>query len=139
MSRYISVELQRLVREKFENRCAYCCSAEALTTTTFEFEHICPLSLGGETRIENLCLSCPSCNRFKGNRQRSPDPLTGQDVELFHPYQQQWCEHFICSGNATELIGRSPTGRATIEALKMNRPALVSLRQLWVKFEVHPP
>ncbi|HAG84344.1 MAG TPA: hypothetical protein DCL61_25110 [Cyanobacteria bacterium UBA12227] len=64
MSVYLSVELQRRIRARFNNCCAYCRTAEVLTVTTFEFEHIIPRSLGGETIWENLCLACPSCNRI---------------------------------------------------------------------------
>ena len=42
MSAYISVELQRQIRDKFSDCCAYCLTAEFLTATTFEFEHIIP-------------------------------------------------------------------------------------------------
>lgn len=49
MSVYIPVAVQRLVREQFGDRCAYCQTAERLTATTFEFEHIQPRSEGGET------------------------------------------------------------------------------------------
>jgi 5-methylcytosine-specific restriction endonuclease McrA len=64
MSAYIAVELQRQIRNRFANCCAYCRTAEALTVTTFEFEHITPRSAGGESTLENLCFSCPSCNRY---------------------------------------------------------------------------
>jgi HNH endonuclease len=138
MSVYISIDLQRQLREQFNNSCAYCHTLEALTATTFEFEHIQPLSLNGVTNFENLCLACPSCNRFKGIRQRSRDPLTQEEVNLFHPHQQQWHEHFKWSNDATKLLGRSPTGRATVEALKINRLAVVKLRQLWITLGVHP-
>jgi 5-methylcytosine-specific restriction endonuclease McrA len=63
MSRYISVALAQQVREHYAERCAYCQSAEALTVTRFEIEHITPLAVGGATTFENLCLACPSCNR----------------------------------------------------------------------------
>jgi HNH endonuclease len=138
MSAYISVELQRRIRERFHDRCAYCQTVEALTATTFEFEHIQPLSLNGLTIFENVCLACPSCNRFKGTRQKARDPLTGEEVNLFHPHRQQWQEHFGWSEDQTKLIGRSPTGRATIEALKINRLSVVRLRRLWIKLGVHP-
>ncbi len=69
MSVYIPIELQRKIRNYFSDCCAYCRTAEALTVTNFEFEHIIPLSAGGETVFENLCLACPSCNRYKGTRQ----------------------------------------------------------------------
>lgn len=42
---------------------AYCRTPEALTVTTFEFEHIIPLSAGGQTVFDNLCLACP-CNKY---------------------------------------------------------------------------
>ncbi|MDJ0617767.1 MAG: hypothetical protein QNJ63_13670 [Calothrix sp. MO_192.B10] len=41
---YIPVELKREIRNKFANRCAYCRTAEDLTVTIFEFEHIIPLA-----------------------------------------------------------------------------------------------
>ncbi len=85
MSAYIPVELQRQVRDHFANCCAYCRTAEALTVTTFEFEHITPRSAGGESVLENLCLSCPSCNRYKAQRQTATDPLIEEMVSLFHP------------------------------------------------------
>jgi HNH endonuclease len=138
MSVYIPVELQRRIRKQFHGRCAYCHTLEALTATIFEFEHIHPLSLGGLTTFENLGLACPSCNRFKGSRHRSRDPLTLEEVNLFHPHQQQWHEHFSWSDDGTKLLGQSPTGRATIETLKINRLAIVRLRRLWIKLGVHP-
>ena len=139
MSAYIPVELQRQVRDRFANGCGYCCTAEALTVTTFEFEHIMPRSAGGETILENLCLSCPSCNRYKAQRQTAADPLTEEIVSLFHPYLQLWTDHFAWSEDGTEIIGRTPIGRATIVALKMNRPQATRVRRMWVKMGEHPP
>ncbi len=69
MSAYISVDLQREIRARFTECCAYCLTAELLTATTFEFDHIMPRSLGGETVLANLCLACPSYNRDKADRQ----------------------------------------------------------------------
>jgi hypothetical protein len=40
VSAYIPVGLQRRVRDRFQNCCAYCHTAEALMAMTFEFEHI---------------------------------------------------------------------------------------------------
>jgi len=73
VSAYIPVELQRRIRERFFNGCAYCRTDESLTGMTFEFEHIMPLSLGGETRFDNLCFACPNCNRHKADRQMAVD------------------------------------------------------------------
>lgn len=139
MSVYIRVDLQREIRTRFADCCAYCRTAEVLTVTTFEFEHITPRSAGGETVFENLCLACPSCNRYKAQRQTASDPSTEQIVPLFHPHLQLWTDHFAWSEDAAEIIGLTPVGRATISALKMNRPQLIRVRRMWVKMGEHPP
>jgi hypothetical protein len=139
VSVYISVELQRQIRAHFVDCCAYCRTAESLTVSIFEFEHIIPRSAAGETIFENLCLACPSCNRYKASRQTAVDSITQQEVNLFHPQLQMWGEHFAWIEDATEIIGLTPIGRATIVALKMNRPQLIRVRKMWVKMGEHPP
>ena len=139
MSVYIPVELQQQIRTQFANCCAYCHTIEALTVTTFEYEHITPRSAGGQTVFKNLCLACPTCNRYKASRQDAIDPTTQEHVPLFHPQQQQWIEHFTWNEDHTELVALSAMGRATIVALKMNRPQIIRVRQMWVKLGEHPP
>lgn len=139
MSVYIRVELQRRIRDRFDECCAYCRTAESLTAMTFEFEHIRPLSDGGKTVFENLCFACPSCNRHKGNRQTAADPESGKGVALFHPQEQAWAEHFSWDATGTEIQGLTVVGRATITALRMNRPALSRARAMWIKLGEHPP
>jgi hypothetical protein len=106
---------------------------------TFEIEHIQPLSAGGETVFENLCFACPSCNRYKGDRQTAIDPESSETVPLFHPQAQAWRDHFVWSETGKEMKGLTAIGRATIAALQMNRPALVRARAMWVKLGEHPP
>jgi 5-methylcytosine-specific restriction endonuclease McrA len=101
MKVYISVELQRQVRERFANCCAYCRTAEALTVAIFEFEHIVPRSAGGATAFDNLCLACPTCNRYKADLLSAPDQVTLNEVALFHPQQDRWLEHFSWNDDAT--------------------------------------
>jgi hypothetical protein len=50
-----------------------------------------------------------------------------------------WEEHFTWSEDGTELVALTPAGRATIAALKMNRPQLIRVRRMWVKVGEHPP
>ncbi len=139
MSAYIPVALRREVAEYFEDVCAYCHSAERLTVAIFEIEHITPRSEGGETTFENLCLSCPTCNRYKADRISVVDPESQSDVALFHPHHDAWDEHFAWNDNASELIGLTAIGRATIVALRMNRPQLVRVRKMWAAMDEHPP
>lgn len=139
MSVYIPGQLQRQVREAFTNRCAYCQTAEDLQVATFEIEHIIPRSLGGDTVFENVCLACPTCNRCKSDRTTSLDPQSGTDVPLFHPQQESWHDHFQWSADATEIVPLTSTGRATVTALRMNRPQLKRVRRMWVAMGEHPP
>jgi hypothetical protein len=41
--------------------------------------------------------------------------------------------------DGTRIVGISALGRATVEALQMNHPLIVSTRQLWVRLGIHPP
>lgn len=139
MSVYIPVDLQRQIRAHFNNCCAYCQTAESLTVTTFEFEHIIPRAANGQTIFANLCLACPSCNRYKASRQAAIDPVSQKETSLFHPQQQVWTEHFAWNENATEIMGLTPVGRVTVSTLKMNRPQLTRVREMWVRLREHPP
>jgi hypothetical protein len=139
MTAYIPLELKRRVRDQFANCCAYCRTAESLTVTTFEFEHINPVSAGGETAFENLCFSCPMCNRYKSDQVLAPDAATLTEVPLFHPHQDRWAEHFSWNEESTEIIGLTAIGRATVAALKMNRPQMIRVRRMWVAMSEHPP
>lgn len=139
MSAYVSAELRRRIRAKFRDHCAYCRTPEALTVVIFEFEHILPRSLGGDTSVENLCLSCPTCNRYKSDRTFGVGDKQTRMTALFHPHRDAWNDHFSWSEDATELIGLTPSGKATIDTLRMNRPQLIRVRRLWVAMGEHPP
>jgi hypothetical protein len=65
--------------------------------------------------------------------------VTRTEVPLFHPRQQVWNEHFAWSANATEIVGLTRTGRATVDALRLNRDALVNLRRVLFAIQEHPP
>jgi hypothetical protein len=60
-------------------------------------------------------------------------------VALFNPRTQAWSEHCTWSENGTEIIGRTPHGRATVEALKLNNTHLTAARRRWVVAGWHPP
>ncbi len=63
--------------------------------------------------------------------------MTGQREPLFHPRQQFWHEHFSWSRDKSEVIGKTPCGRATVEALHLNRAGVVNLRRLLFMAGVH--
>jgi hypothetical protein len=95
--------------------------------------------LGGETVLDNLCLACPTCNRCKADRTAARDPATGHEVPLFHPQHDSWTRHFAWSEDGTRIVALTPTGRAIVAALRMNRPPLVRMRRMWVAMNEHAP
>jgi HNH endonuclease len=104
-----------------------------------ELDHIVPEAAGGATEADNLCLACISCNTFKSAYQTGIDPQTDEEVRLFHPRQQQWNAHFQWSGDGSQIIGTTATGRATVARLQMNRSLAVQARQRWVQARWHSP
>ncbi len=79
------------------------------------------------------------CNSFKGARINAIDPLTQQLAPLFNPRQQTWEEHFSWSADYCEIVGQTPTGRASVQALKLNRKGIVNLRLILAQVGEHPP
>ncbi|RKZ87545.1 MAG: HNH endonuclease [Candidatus Parabeggiatoa sp. nov. 1] len=136
---YISTELRRQVRTDAGKRCGYCLSAEIITGIPLEIEHIIPESLGGLTVRENLWLACHRCNKFKGERTQFTDPVTTEMAPLFNPRAQNWYEHFHWNLEGIFIIGETPSGRATIEALQLNNEYVVEARRFWVIAGWHPP
>ena len=132
-----SPQLRREVAQRAQWRCEYCRPPHAYATQLFAADHIIPQSQGGETTLENLALAC-GCNLYKGNISRAIDPQTGHRVFLFHPRCQKWKRHFAWSVDALHVVGRTQSGRATVEALKMNRPELVNLRRILRMAGEHP-
>lgn len=139
MASYIPVTLQQQVREDAGRRCGYCLSSEMVTGIPLEIEHLLPESLGGPTARENLWLACHRCNKFKGNRTEAKDPVTQEMVPLFNPRVQTWREHFQWSMDGTQMLGLTPCGRATVDALQVNNEYVVEARRFWVFAGWHPP
>jgi hypothetical protein len=135
----ISRELRQYVAENAKYRCGYCQTQEAVIGMALEIEHIIPEALGGDSTEENFWLACPSCNRHKATRVKALDSETDQDVPLFDPRRQFWTDHFRWHEGGLYIVGTSPIGRATIDALHMNNPFLVRARRGWIIAGWHPP
>jgi 5-methylcytosine-specific restriction endonuclease McrA len=140
MSRpHVPADLRRRVADQSRHRCGYCLTPEAIAGMTMQLDHILPASHGGETVEDNLWLACSACNDHKHDRVTGPDPETGANVRLFDPRRQTWADHFAWSDDGVNVVGRTPTGRATVLALHLNRSVLVTARRLWVGAGWHPP
>ncbi|HWH71826.1 MAG TPA: HNH endonuclease signature motif containing protein [Candidatus Sulfotelmatobacter sp.] len=139
MAERLDVRTRRLLAQRAGFRCEYCLTPAGLAPSPYSAEHILPRSKGGADTPENLALSCQGCNGHKAARITALDPATRKTVPLFHPRRQKWSEHFGWAADGTRVEGKSPTGRATVVALHLNRPGLLNLRRLMVLANLHPP
>lgn len=137
--RSISRRQQEQIRRRAQELCEYCHTAEQWQYVPFTVDHILPVSLGGSNRLDNLALACFHCNRRKTDRLMAIDPEEGTTVPLFHPRRDIWRDHFVWSGDGLRIIGLTPVGRATIEALALNRERVVNIRAADVEVGRHPP
>lgn len=135
----VTIQQRQFVTERAQGCCEYCMSLADFATESFSVEHIIPLAEGGDHALANLALACQGCNGHKYTKIAAFDPLDNIPVALYHPRKQRWHEHFSWSRDYTHIIGITPTGRATVEALKMNRPNLINLRMALYLLGEHPP
>jgi hypothetical protein len=131
--------MQVQVRHRAQAFCAYCHTAEQWQYVPFTVDHIVPLSHGGLTVLENLALACFHCNRRKAAQMTARDPQSGAVVSPFHPQLHMWNDYFVWSANGLLLVGLTPTGRATIAALALNRERVVAIWAADVAVGRHPP
>lgn len=127
------------VVQRAKRCCEYCQNQEDFSPDSFSVEHITPKSDGGTFDLSNLALACQGCNNRKYTSTTGTDPLTGEIAPLYHPRQHKWSEHFAWNHDYTSLIGVTPTGRATVEKLQLNRQGVVNLRRALHGIGEHPP
>jgi hypothetical protein len=133
----VPAALRRRVIERAKNRCEYCGLAQAGQEAAFHVDHIHPVNNCGPTTFANLALACVGCSLRKGARRSGVDPKTGRNSPLFHPRRDLWTEHFRWNG--ARLLGLTPTGRATIAMLDLNRPLALAIREEEMHWQRHPP
>ena len=125
---HVPASLQRRVRERAASRCEYCGIAQAHQDATFHIDHVVPRRAGGATELDNLALACVSCSLRKGARETATDPEGGAMVPLFHPRRAPGLDP-IAQHPDGSVTGLTPTGRATVAALQLNRPLACALRR----------
>jgi hypothetical protein len=119
--------LAELVVLRAGNRCEYCGLSQLGQEATFHIDHVVPRAAGGPTSEDNLALACVSCSLRKWAKQTATDPETDAEVALFNPRTDRWADHFRWDDE--RVVGMTPTGRATVAVLAMNRPVILAIRQ----------
>lgn len=118
---------RKTVRDRAEDRCEYCrLRQKHAPLWHHQLEHIIPIKHGGASDLDNLAWTCVRCNLSKSSNLSGIDAVSRQVVELFNPRTQHWLDHFKHLG--AEIVGRTPTGRATVAVLNMNEPKRLELR-----------
>jgi 5-methylcytosine-specific restriction endonuclease McrA len=130
--------LRRQVRKRANFRCEYCGHPELTAPVTLPIDHLSPVAAGGVTALENLALACPWCNGAKGFATVAMDPQSREQVALFNPRVDHWNDHFRWSRSKLRILGTSPTGRATVRRLRMNRHGTAQIRRLLLALGLHP-
>lgn len=118
MSSRPSAQLRRKVVERADSRCEYCMIHQEDAVSTHQVDHVIAEKHGGKTALENLALSCMTCNLREGSDLSLVDPVSSSIVPLFNPRTQIWQEHFRLDG--VRLEGLSAEGRTTVEFLQLN-------------------
>lgn len=132
-------EQKQAVAERAKGCCEYCQCQALFSPDSFSIEHIVPRSRAGTSQLSNLALACQGCNNRKYTSVEAVDPVTGETVPLYHPRSQRWIDHFAWSPDYASILGLTPTGRATVEKLQLNRSGVVNLRRALHAVDKHPP
>lgn len=133
---YISVALRREVIERAKNCCEYCRLSQNDHFFTFHVDHIISEKHQGTTQSDNLCLSCVNCNTAKGSDIAGIDPETQELTLLFNPRQQDWDKNFELRN--TQIVGKTPEGRLTVQLLQMNAKERIAERQSLIELNRYP-
>ena len=131
--------LRQQVFARADHRCEYCLTSRRVTGMPLVVDHIIPRTLGGSDTSDNLCAACYRCNEYRGAKTHDLDPLTGALTPLFNPRTQVWREHLAWANGGSHIVGLTPTGRATVRALRLNNEYVVEARILWIARQWHPP
>lgn len=126
----------RIVHERADYCCEYCQTCQSIIGQAMHVEHINP---DGSDELDNLCLSCATCNMSKAKATAALDPVTDTMASLFNPRKQKWEDHFVWIDGGLRIKGLSATGRVTVLRLKMNIDRIVIARSYWIKAGNHPP
>jgi uncharacterized protein (TIGR02646 family) len=133
-------EFRPHVRRDFNQQCAYCLFEELLLggMDNCELDHFRPKSRFPSLVIDfyNLYYSCHPCNKIKLDKW--PDEaLEAKGITLVDLCRDEFQTHFGVDAEGN-WEGTTPSGRYTIDALKLNRRHLVKLRRLLAEAGLHP-
>lgn len=137
MSRYISDVVRQKVKERANHCCEYCLIHQEDSFLPFEIDHIISLRHEGKSILDNLALSCGTCNRMKAADIGTYLNENLEFIRLFNPRIDIWFLHFEI--NHGDILPKTLIAQATIKLLDLNNPDRIILRQLLMIANRYPP
>lgn len=134
----VGERVRGIVLARARERCEYCHAPQRMLGYRLHVEHILPTARGGTDALSNLASSCGPCNFAKEATLEGFDPASNARVPLFNPRMHRWDEHFAWNEDGIMLVGRTPTGAATVLALDINQPLQLSARLGWRQLGLLP-
>ncbi len=116
------------VRQRYDFRCGYCGVSETDTGGELTVDHFRPVSAGGDDSDDNLVYACVRCNQYKGALLPQAMDIA-QQRRLLHPLRDSLPAHLREDAQTGQLEALTETGTFHIEALHLNRAALIVNRQ----------
>jgi hypothetical protein len=117
------------VIERAGDTCEFCrLPQSAQPFITFHVDHVIASQHREDDGLDNLCLSCQSCDLHKGTNLTTIDPESDELVRIFNPRMDIWGDHFRFEDFV--VVGLTDMGRATARLLAMNTPQRIELRKL---------
>ena len=123
--------IKATVRQRAGDCCEYCRLPQDAYDLTFHIEHVVASQHLQDDSLSNLALACDRCNLHKGTNLSTVDPDTQVRVEIFHPREDRWSDHFAVVG--PEIVGTTAKGRGTVRLLQMNAERRLMLRDRLLK------
>jgi hypothetical protein len=134
---YIPANLRREVIERAGNCCEYCLLSQEDVDLSFHIEHIIAEKHGGQTILNNLCLSCSHCNLYKGSDLSSVDWEADEEITpLYNPRRHHWSGHFQLVDSRIEA--KTSHGRVTIFLLRFNEAQRIAERLVLIRLNRYP-
>jgi hypothetical protein len=133
---HVPNKLRRQITVRAGGRCEYCLIHQDYQPNAHQVDHIIAHKHRGQTNSRNLALACALCNYYKGSDLASIDPLSGLLTPLFNPRVEEWEDHFELVG--ATIVGRTATGRTTVELLRLNEAERLADRQFLIEAGLYP-
>ena len=118
--------LRAFVRERAGRRCEYCrLHEDDADFLSFHVEHVVAKQHGGTDDPDSFASPARNATGPRGRTWQGFQ--VASSIPLFNPRRQSWKRHFRWEN--TILVGRTFSGKVTVQVLNINDPSRVMLRE----------